>query len=63
MSPELCERVFDRFYQGDKSRSAPGFGLGLSIAKALVEAQGGTIAAQSQVGQGSRFTATLPGVV
>jgi two-component system OmpR family sensor kinase len=60
MSPELCERIFDRFYRGDVSRSTSGFGLGLSIAKALVEAQGGSIAVQSLVGQGSTFTVRMP---
>jgi two-component system OmpR family sensor kinase len=60
MSPQLCERLFDRFYRGDASRSAPGFGLGLSIAKALIEAQGGTIAVDSQLGQGSTFTVNVP---
>jgi two-component system OmpR family sensor kinase len=57
---ELRDRIFDRFYQGDTSRSTPGFGLGLSIAKALVEAQGGTIAVDSVVGQGSTFTVHMP---
>jgi signal transduction histidine kinase len=59
LSPELCERVFDRFYRGDASRSTPGFGLGLSIAKTLVEAQGGSITVESEVGVGSAFTVTL----
>jgi signal transduction histidine kinase len=60
MSLELCERVFDRFYRGDASRSAPGFGLGLSIARALVELQNGALTVQSQPGAGSTFTVRLP---
>jgi two-component system OmpR family sensor kinase len=60
MSPNVCERIFDRFYQGDASRSTSGFGLGLSIAKALIEAQGGRIEVRSQVGSGSTFTVTIP---
>ncbi|MBN1640781.1 MAG: HAMP domain-containing histidine kinase [Anaerolineae bacterium] len=60
MPPDLCARAFDRFYRGDASRSTPGFGLGLSIAKALIEAQEGQIALSSAPGVGSRFTVTLP---
>jgi signal transduction histidine kinase len=60
ISPEQCERIFDRFYRGDESRSAPGFGLGLSIARALVEAQQGTLTVESQQGAGSTFTVRLP---
>ncbi len=60
MPPELCERVFDRFYRGDASRSTPGFGLGLSIARALVEAQKGMLFAESEVGRGSTFTVLVP---
>jgi two-component system OmpR family sensor kinase len=60
MPPGLRERVFDRFYRGDESRSSPGFGLGLSIARALIEAQQGTITVDSEVGEGSTFTVTLP---
>lgn len=51
--PEKLERVFDRFFRGDERSGQPGFGLGLSIAKALVEAQGGTVEMQSKVGVGS----------
>jgi signal transduction histidine kinase len=53
IAPEALANVFDRFYRGEASSSVPGFGLGLSIAKALVEGQGGTIAIESQVGVGS----------
>jgi signal transduction histidine kinase len=54
--------VFDRFYRGEKSRSRAtgGAGLGLAIVKGLVEAHGGEIRAQSEPGQGTRITFTLP---
>jgi two-component system OmpR family sensor kinase len=60
MDAQTSARIFDRFYRGDCARSLPGFGLGLPIAQALVEAQEGTIAVQSQIDQGSVFTVTLP---
>lgn len=53
-------RIFDRFYQVDKSRSSQGSGLGLSICKWITEAHQGKIAVDSTVGQGSQFTVTLP---
>jgi signal transduction histidine kinase len=62
IAPEDLERVFERLYRTDASRarSTGGFGLGLSIARDLVEAMGGTIAVDSEVGAGSRFTVRLP---
>jgi signal transduction histidine kinase len=54
--------VFERFYRGEKSRSRAtgGSGLGLAIAKAIVEAHGGQIWAESQPGQGARFSFCVP---
>lgn len=59
---EDLPHIFDRFYRGDPSRSrATGnSGLGLAIAKAIVESHGGTITASSMVGLGTTFTVTLP---
>jgi len=53
-------RIWDRLYRGDQSRTTRGLGLGLSLVRASVEAQGGTVAVTSQPGHGSTFTITLP---
>jgi PAS domain S-box-containing protein len=63
IEPDFLPAVFDRFSQGDMSRTRRhgGLGLGLALAKQLVEMQGGTIeAASAGEGKGSTFTVTLP---
>jgi two-component system sensor histidine kinase BaeS len=55
-------RIFDRFFRASESvRSAtPGTGLGLTIARSLAEAHGGSLTAESEVGRGTTFVITLP---
>jgi two-component system OmpR family sensor kinase len=60
--PSDLPHIFDRFYRGDRARTSRsgGSGLGLSIARSMVLAQHGTIAAEAVHPHGVRFTITLP---
>jgi two-component system sensor histidine kinase BaeS len=61
IEPEVLPHIFDRFFRGDPSRTQNGeSGLGLAIARSIVEAQGGTIEVESALGQGSTFTISVP---
>jgi two-component system phosphate regulon sensor histidine kinase PhoR len=60
ISKEELQHVFERFYKADKGRAGGGSGLGLAIAKHIIQAHGGSIWAQSEEGQGSTFSFSLP---
>jgi signal transduction histidine kinase len=62
IAPEHLPRLFERFYRVDhaRARDEGGTGIGLAIARSVVEAHGGTISAESEPGRGSVFTFDLP---
>ena len=64
IDPEELDRVFERFYKSDRSRASGGTGLGLAVAKHVVQAHGGEIRAASDGrGRGATFSFTLPAVI
>jgi heavy metal sensor kinase len=60
ISPDDLPRIFERFYRCDESRSKPGIGLGLSLARAIARAHGGDITVTSHLNEESTFAITLP---
>lgn len=60
MSEEVQKHMFEKFYQGDKARSAEGNGLGLALVRRIVDLSGGQIGVQSECGAGTTFTTELP---
>ena len=57
--PEVQEHMFDKFYQGDKSRSTEGNGLGLSLVRRILELLDGVIVVDSKPDEGSKFTVKI----
>ena len=58
--PDHLPHIFERFYKADRSRASEGLGLGLALARHLVQAHGGRIWAESTLGKGSAFHFTVP---
>ena len=60
IAPQDLDRIFEPFYRADPARSGPGAGLGLALAKRIVEALGGRISAENAITHGARFAVVLP---
>jgi signal transduction histidine kinase len=60
IAPEALPQVFEPFWRADAARSSSGSGLGLALAKRIVESLGGQIRVQSEPERGSRFAVVLP---
>ena len=68
IASEDLPKIFRRFYRTDEARTGPhedtdrSLGLGLAIVKSIVEAHDGSIAVESKLGRGTRFTVTMPAI-
>ena len=60
VAPEERERIFERFYRSDSSRSVQGTGLGLPMVRRIAQLHGGTVELESEVGRGSTFRVVFP---
>jgi signal transduction histidine kinase len=60
IAPEFLEKIFERFYRAESSRTSSGTGLGLSLARTIVRRHNGDIRVSSRPGRGSVFSMTLP---
>jgi two-component system heavy metal sensor histidine kinase CusS len=60
IDPQILPHIFERSYRGDASRSGDESGLGLAIAKSIVELHGGKIQVESTPGKGAHFSIVLP---
>jgi signal transduction histidine kinase len=66
MKPDELDHIFERFYRADTARSktkTSGYGIGLAIAKNIVDLHGGNITVRSKPGKGSTFVISLPKVI
>ncbi|GLC31242.1 HAMP domain-containing sensor histidine kinase [Clostridium omnivorum] len=60
MTEEVQKHIFEKFYQGDRTRHSEGNGLGLTLVKRILDLLGGSIEVQSEIGIGTTFTVCLP---
>lgn len=60
ISPNEIDKIWDRLYRGDRSRTQRGLGLGLSFVRAIVLAHGGNVEVKSDLNQGAKFVVALP---
>jgi two-component system osmolarity sensor histidine kinase EnvZ len=60
IAPQSLDRVFEPFWRGEAARSSPGSGLGLALAKRIVESLGGRLDVESAPASGSRFAVVVP---